>query len=615
MSSKRIKEIVKNAEPAKGTNADPGQLGQYSATNQVSEDGSLNQYLSSRGINPKFVSKETKISHAKSSTFQKWKNDHRAEEVENEEPLVEDALLDKFLSSRGINPKYVTKNMKVAHAKSGEFIKWKNDHKFESVVIEETDKKDMVCMDIPLLIRVLEFTREEMSSDIELHNMVERLINMRNNVPLDMAHYDEITQKLVKENHIAIAMGKMLDDESGMVLSQLEQLERGIAMVRSYIGKDYEKQLPAWVQAKITLATDYVDTVGNYIVSKNEKVNEDYAQGVQGHVSQATMDSIKNKHNVKVNLGKPTYNPKPKTLVKKPAKKVSFLSKLLSKEEIELEEAKTTQSTALDKFRKAATEREKKHNEIEKIRQEKLHQDPSQVTVPVANTSKDDMTSAIDRLEKHLNKEENEQIDEITQTDIDKSSEKEVAHAKKHGWKVQQQTYGRTYTHPKHGHIDMNRYGEWQHRPQLGIMRGKGNLIAHGDFKDLDKHISSLKEDVFQDPQAATQTAFDNGTSTNDKQEGMSKSARLVKSIYKKFNMKEDTYDWEKDDKNQTSPGKKMQEPKEKPDARAILTGGKTLTGEKRDTLEIDPMMKNRPDLNGNLKDNENTKKNNKINN
>jgi hypothetical protein len=78
----------------------------------------------------------------------------------------------------------------------------------------------------------------------------------------------------VSENHIAIAMGKMLDDEGSMVLNQLEQIERAVGMVRSYIGKDYEKQLPAWVQSKITLAADYIDTVGNYLISKNEKVSE-----------------------------------------------------------------------------------------------------------------------------------------------------------------------------------------------------------------------------------------------------------------------------------------------------------------------------------------------------
>jgi hypothetical protein len=79
----------------------------------------------------------------------------------------------------------------------------------------------------------------------------------------------------VKENHIAIAMGNMLDDEGSMILNQLQELERGIEMLRAYVGKDYEKQLPAWVQSKVTLATDYISTVGNYLSSKNEKVTEE----------------------------------------------------------------------------------------------------------------------------------------------------------------------------------------------------------------------------------------------------------------------------------------------------------------------------------------------------
>ena len=86
----------------------------------------------------------------------------------------------------------------------------------------------------------------------------------------------------IEENHIAVAMGKELDDEGSMVLGQIEQLERGIAMIRSYVGKDYEKQLPAWVQSKITLATDYIDTVGNYLSNKNEKVSEEIEQIEEG---------------------------------------------------------------------------------------------------------------------------------------------------------------------------------------------------------------------------------------------------------------------------------------------------------------------------------------------
>ena len=80
--------------------------------------------------------------------------------------------------------------------------------------------------------------------------------------------------KQVQENHIAIAMGNMLDDEGSMILNQLEELERGIQMLRTYVGNDPEKQLPAWVQSKVTLATDYISTVGNYLSSKNEKATE-----------------------------------------------------------------------------------------------------------------------------------------------------------------------------------------------------------------------------------------------------------------------------------------------------------------------------------------------------
>jgi hypothetical protein len=177
-------------------------------------------------------------------------------------------VLQKFLKSRGIDPRYVSKAQRIGHSKTGEFNKWKRDH-----MAEDVDKKDTVTFDIPLLIRVLELAREDIKSDMDLHRVVERLIGMRDKGMLTMDDYDTIAQ--IKENHIAIAMGKMLDDEGSMVLDQLDQLERAIEMIRSYVGKDYKKQLPAWVQAKVTLGTDYIDTVGNYLSTKNEEVSEE----------------------------------------------------------------------------------------------------------------------------------------------------------------------------------------------------------------------------------------------------------------------------------------------------------------------------------------------------
>jgi hypothetical protein len=112
-------------------------------------------------------------------------------------------------------------------------------------------------------------------------------------------------------------------------------------------------------------------------------------------------------------------------------------------------------------------------------------------------------------------------------------------------------------------------------------------------------------EDVFQDTQAATQTAFDMGTQADDrepvysKKKEMSKSARIIKSLYKKHKMvKEDLYDHEKEDKSVASYGKKPKMDKQEVygdddnQAAMVLKGGTTLTGQTRDTLEIDPIMR-----------------------
>ena len=88
----------------------------------------------------------------------------------------------------------------------------------------------------------------------------------------------------------------------------------------------------------------------------------------------------------------------------------------------------------------------------------------------------------------------------------------------------------------------------------------------------------------------------------------MSKSARMIKDLYKHHNMKkkmsEDMTDWEKEDKSVQTYGKK---PKiqttskessygeDKPKAAIIMTGGTTMTGKPRDMVEIDPMLKKRP--------------------
>jgi hypothetical protein len=54
------------------------------------------------------------------------------------------------------------------------------------------DATDSVSFDIPTLIRVFELVREGIKNDVELHNLVERLVAMRTKGVLTMDDYAEI---------------------------------------------------------------------------------------------------------------------------------------------------------------------------------------------------------------------------------------------------------------------------------------------------------------------------------------------------------------------------------------------------------------------------------------
>jgi hypothetical protein len=83
-------------------------------------------------------------------------------------------------------------------------------------------------------------------------------------------HPANMSEERINEDHVAIAMGKMLDSEGSMIMSQLDQIEMAVARLRKIV-KDPQMQIPAWVQSKITIATDYIDTASDYMSSKNEE--------------------------------------------------------------------------------------------------------------------------------------------------------------------------------------------------------------------------------------------------------------------------------------------------------------------------------------------------------
>jgi hypothetical protein len=58
----------------------------------------------------------------------------------------------------------------------------------------DRDMADHVTMDIPLLVRVLELSRENLKSDADLHVVVTRLIELKNQGVLTMNNYEQVSR-------------------------------------------------------------------------------------------------------------------------------------------------------------------------------------------------------------------------------------------------------------------------------------------------------------------------------------------------------------------------------------------------------------------------------------
>jgi hypothetical protein len=61
------------------------------------------------------------------------------------------------------------------------------------LVKENYDPQDTITVDVPLFIRLLELAREDIKSDVELHNVVERTLSLKNHGTLTMDNYEAIS--------------------------------------------------------------------------------------------------------------------------------------------------------------------------------------------------------------------------------------------------------------------------------------------------------------------------------------------------------------------------------------------------------------------------------------
>jgi hypothetical protein len=137
----------------------------------------------------------------------------------------------------------------------------KQKARMKEVLSNKFNPEDKITMDVPLFIRALEFAREDAKTDLDLHDATEKAVAAsENGKTLTMADYNSIfssTEPINEDDW------KQSDDESDMAHSQLLSIKSSAEELMNMIDKD--EQLDAWVQAKLTKAQDYLESVNDYL--------------------------------------------------------------------------------------------------------------------------------------------------------------------------------------------------------------------------------------------------------------------------------------------------------------------------------------------------------------
>jgi hypothetical protein len=140
-----------------------------------------------------------------------------------------------------------------------------NSKKFISE--REENPEDKITMDVPLFIRMLEYAREDASTDVDLHDVAEKAIGLSSeDKVLTMADYEFIiggTESLDED----LDLGHQ-DNEPHMIKGELYRIGKYAMelykMVDGFEGKG-EVDFPAWWQSKITTSMNNMVSAKHYL--------------------------------------------------------------------------------------------------------------------------------------------------------------------------------------------------------------------------------------------------------------------------------------------------------------------------------------------------------------
>lgn len=450
-------------------------------------------------------------------------------------------ILSRYILSLGIDPSALSNDTLISYAKSNEFIKWNSDRKLgmsESV----NDVRDTVTVNIPLLIRLLELAREDVKTDVELHNIVERMINLRRTVPLTMKHYRQIAGKATRR---VVREEKEVEDDNEVKVFDYQTKYFHICAMATELYTDIENKVNIDSYDLIEGMAKLQDVI--FFIEKHLKEKK-------GSPKEDDLGYLLIAQNIKDQLDRmiQMVNPDMRLQHGYLQGHIETIKKLLDYDnrKAEMNEESDPCWTGYKQIGM------KKKNGRQ---------------VPNCVPSK----SVTEGGEKY-------KIKSIG-SDVDKGS------GVRRDYYISPSTGKKVY---KSG-VNMGDH----ENPNSGQVKPKVKEYKES-YETLTKHTSGT--DTKRDSLVARAKAH---KEIKTPPGSMSQSAKIIKELFRKKVM-EDMYDWEKEDKSIQTYGKKPKYEKtddkenngeNKPTARAVMSGGTTLTGKSRDIIEIDPMMRNRP--------------------
>lgn len=149
------------------------------------------------------VEAETEAAHVRNSSVHKFPLIANAVDSEHGMTEADDKEFDDFMVSldkptdnqpparqqSNRPPQHAHNDLADLDLKSGD----EDEHQPTSAGINDNDA-DVICLDIPLMIRLFEFAREDASGDADLHRIAENMVAIGTELDevLTMDHYDEI---------------------------------------------------------------------------------------------------------------------------------------------------------------------------------------------------------------------------------------------------------------------------------------------------------------------------------------------------------------------------------------------------------------------------------------